>query len=172
MAVSESLFIVYLLFTHMVVIPVWDTGCMVLLVKMQALHLNIIEYSNVFYHNFFWFIKFWLKIKTTSVFLHVKCLLAFLIFFIVIKLYIFNSSSSFLSFFFSVFLGPHPWHMEVPRIGVQLELLPLAYATDTAMQDLSHVCNLPNSSQQCRILNPLKEARDRTRDLLDASWVC
>ena len=25
----------------------------------------------------------------------------------------------FLSFFF---LGPHPWHMEVPRIGVELEL--------------------------------------------------
>jgi len=21
-----------------------------------------------------------------------------------------------------VFLGPHPWHMEVPRLGVQLEL--------------------------------------------------
>ena len=27
------------------------------------------------------------------------------------------------------FLGPHPWHMEVPRLGVKLELLLLAYAT-------------------------------------------
>ena len=24
--------------------------------------------------------------------------------------------------FFSVFLGPHPQHMKVPRLGVQLEL--------------------------------------------------
>ena len=27
----------------------------------------------------------------------------------------------FFSFFF-VFLGPHPWHMEVPRLGIELEL--------------------------------------------------
>ena len=25
-------------------------------------------------------------------------------------------------FFFCVLLGPHPWHMEVPRLGVELEL--------------------------------------------------
>ena len=25
-------------------------------------------------------------------------------------------------FFFFVFLGPHPWHMEVPRLGVGLEV--------------------------------------------------
>ena len=25
-------------------------------------------------------------------------------------------------FFFFRFLGPHPWHMEVPRLGVELEL--------------------------------------------------
>ena len=25
-------------------------------------------------------------------------------------------------FFFLVFLGPHPWHMEVPRLGVESEL--------------------------------------------------
>ena len=31
-------------------------------------------------------------------------------------------------FFLSVFLGPHPWHMEVPRLRVQSELLLLAYA--------------------------------------------
>ena len=24
--------------------------------------------------------------------------------------------------FFFVFLGPHPWHMEVPRLGAELEL--------------------------------------------------
>ena len=37
----------------------------------------------------------------------------------------------FLSF---VFLGPHPWHMEVSRLGVKLELQQPAYATDTATQ--------------------------------------
>ena len=35
-------------------------------------------------------------------------------------------------FFFSVFLGLHPQHKEVPRPGVSSELLPLAYATATA----------------------------------------
>ena len=32
-------------------------------------------------------------------------------------------------FFFLVFLGPHPWHMEVSRLGVQLGLQLLAYTT-------------------------------------------
>ena len=38
-------------------------------------------------------------------------------------------------FFF--FIGPYPWHMEVPSLGVELELQLLAYTTGTAMQDLS-----------------------------------
>ena len=25
-------------------------------------------------------------------------------------------------YFFLVFSGPHPWHMEVPRLGAELEL--------------------------------------------------
>ena len=65
---------------------------------------------------------------------------------------------SFLGLF--IFLGPHPWHVEVPRLGVELELQLLAYTTPTASRDLSLVCNLHHSSQQCRILNPLGEARD------------
>ena len=32
-------------------------------------------------------------------------------------------------FIYSVYLGPYPWHMEVPRLGVQLELQLPAYAT-------------------------------------------
>jgi len=28
----------------------------------------------------------------------------------------------YLFFVFLPFLGPHPWHMEVPRLGVELEL--------------------------------------------------
>ena len=61
--------------------------------------------------------------------------------------------------------------MEVPRLGVQLELHLLAYATATAMQDLSCVCDLHHSSQQHRILNPLSEARDQTCVLMDAHRV-
>ena len=46
--------------------------------------------------------------------------------------------SHFFSFFF-FFLGPHPWHMAFPRVGVQSELQLPAYAT--AMQDLSRVAH-------------------------------
>ena len=42
-------------------------------------------------------------------------------------------------FFFSVFLGPHPQHMEVPRLGVELELQPPAYTTAIATQDPRHI---------------------------------
>ena len=40
----------------------------------------------------------------------------------------FLSLSLFLSFFL-VFLGPHPGHMEVPRLRVKLELSLLAYTS-------------------------------------------
>ena len=33
------------------------------------------------------------------------------------------------------FLGPHPQHMEVRRLGVESELQLLTYATATAMSD-------------------------------------
>ena len=59
---------------------------------------------------------------------------------------------------FLPFLGPIPWHMEVPRLGVQWEPLQTAYATATAMRDLSRICDLQHSSQQCQIANPLTEA--------------
>ena len=50
----------------------------------------------------------------------------------------------FLSF---VFLGPHPWHMKVPRLGVESELQLPAYATATATAtpDLSCICDLHHS---------------------------
>ena len=47
--------------------------------------------------------------------------------------------------------------MEVPRLGVQLELQLLACDTAIATVDQSH-CNLQHSSQQCQVLNPLSEA--------------
>ena len=70
----------------------------------------------------------------------------------------------------SSFLGPYPPRVEVPRLGVESELQLLASTTATAMQDLSCVCNLHRSSQQCQILNPQSEARDRTCVLMDTSW--
>ena len=78
------------------------------------------------------------------------------------------------SFFFSFlfFLGLHPWHMEVPRLVVELELQRPAYTTATATQDPSHVCELHPRSRQCWILNPLSEARDWTCVLMHPSWVC
>ena len=47
-----------------------------------------------------------------------------------------------LIFFFFLFLCPHLWHMEVPRLEVESELHQLASTTATAMGDLSHSCNL------------------------------
>ena len=61
--------------------------------------------------------------------------------------------------------------MEVPRLGVELELQLPAYATVTAMPDPSHVCDLHHSSQQCQILNPLSEVKDGTPNLMVPRWI-
>ena len=58
-------------------------------------------------------------------------------------------------------------HMEVPRLGVKLELLLLGIAT----LDQGHVCNLYHTLWQHWILNPLREARDQTHILMDTSQV-
>ena len=62
--------------------------------------------------------------------------------------------------------------MEVPRLGNKLELKLLTYTTATAIPDLSRVCDLHHSSQQCQILNPLSGARDQTRIHMDTSQIC
>ena len=49
----------------------------------------------------------------------------------------FRQSRNSFFFLFFCFLGPHMWHMEVPRIGVELELQLPAYTTATAMRDLT-----------------------------------
>ena len=50
-----------------------------------------------------------------------------------------RGSGELIFFFFFVFLGPHPQHTEVPRLGVESELQLPAYPTATATWDPSHV---------------------------------
>ena len=61
--------------------------------------------------------------------------------------------------------------MEVPRLGVQLELQLPAYARAPATPDPSRVCDLHHSSWQRWIFNPLSEAKDGTCLLKDISWI-
>ena len=44
--------------------------------------------------------------------------------------------------FLFFFLGPHPRHMEVPRLGVEKELQLPACTTAMATMDLSRICDL------------------------------
>ena len=57
--------------------------------------------------------------------------------------------------------------MEVSRLGVKSEPQLLAYATATAMWDLSRICDLRHSSWHHQIPDPLGEARDGTT----SSWI-
>ena len=72
-------------------------------------------------------------------------------------------------FLFLFFLGLHPRHMKVPGLGVESELLPLAYAIAKATRDPKHICDLHQSSRQLRIHNPLLETKDWTYILMDTS---
>ena len=76
-----------------------------------------------------------------------------------------------LFYFIFCFLGLHLQHMEVPILGVKLELQLPTYTTATATWDLSHVCDLHHSSWQCWILNPMREAKDWMLILMNTSWV-
>ena len=73
--------------------------------------------------------------------------------------------------FLSFFLGLHPRHMKLPKLGVELELELPAYATATARPELSCICHLHHGSRQCQTLNSLSKARDQTRILVDTSRV-
>ena len=59
--------------------------------------------------------------------------------------------------------------MEVPRLGVKLELQLSGYTTAVATQDPSRFCNLHPSLQQPHIPDPVSEARDQTHILTDTS---
>ena len=57
-------------------------------------------------------------------------------------------------------IGLHLQYMEVSGLGVKSELWLPAHATVTAMQDLSHICDLYHRLRQHQIPNPVSEARD------------
>ena len=57
--------------------------------------------------------------------------------------------------------------MEIPRLGVELELQLLVCTIATATSDPSRICNLHHSSRQHHILNPQSKARDQTLFLTD-----
>ena len=67
------------------------------------------------------------------------------------------------------FLGPHLWHMEVPRLGDELELQLLA--STTATPDASHICDLHHRSRQHQILSPLSQVRNWTQNLMVPSRI-
>ena len=72
-------------------------------------------------------------------------------------------------FVFLFFLGLHLKHIEVPWLGVKMELQLPAYTTGAATQAPSHICDLLFRLWQHQILKPLIEARDQTHILVDAS---
>ena len=57
-----------------------------------------------------------------------------------------------LFFFFLIFLGPHLWHMEVPRLEVESKLQLPAYTIAIATPDLSCVCDLNTAHSNTRFL--------------------
>ena len=84
------------------------------------------------------------------------------------------NTTNFLNFIYFVvitFLELPLWHMEIPELGVELELQLPVCTRATATPDPSRVCDLHHSSWQRWILNPLSRARDQTRVLVDTIWV-
>ena len=70
-----------------------------------------------------------------------------------------------------VFLGLHLWHMEVPRLGAESEVHPLAYATATAMPVWAASATYATGHGNAGAFNPLSEARDWTHVLMDTSQI-
>ena len=75
-------------------------------------------------------------------------------------------------FFFFSFLGPCLQHVEVPRLGVKLELPLPACTTATDTPNPCRVCDLHPGSRRHQILNPLIEARDQNHVLMDTNQIC
>ena len=65
-------------------------------------------------------------------------------------------------------LGLYPWHVEVPRLEVKLELHPLSHSNSGSEPRLQPYTT---AHWQRWILNPLSEARNQTCVLMDASLI-
>ena len=76
-----------------------------------------------------------------------------------------------LFYLFAFFLGLNPWHMEVPRLGAELELQLSAYTTATATREPRHIFDLHHGSWQHWIPNLPSKARDQTHTLMGTSWI-
>ena len=78
-------------------------------------------------------------------------------------------------------LGRYTFHLNIGNIAIFFFFLllffratPKAYGSSqagAATRDLSHVHDLYHSSWQCQIPDPLSEARDQTRILMDTSQI-
>ena len=77
----------------------------------------------------------------------------------------------FFSLFFFFFKWPHLQHMEVPRLGVKLELQLPAYTTATAAGDLSPVCDYTPAHSHARSLTHWAGPRIKPT-FMDNSQVC
>ena len=73
-------------------------------------------------------------------------------------------------FFFFVFLGLHPWYMEVPRLGAELDCSCRPQPQPCGIQAMSETY-IHHSSWQHWILNPLNKAWERILILMDTSWI-
>ena len=82
-----------------------------------------------------------------------------------------HTETHILSYLFRFTNNNRPGEYGSAQAGVELELHLLAYATAMATLDLSHIYHLCCSLWQCRILNSLREARDRTHILVETSQV-
>ena len=78
-----------------------------------------------------------------------------------------STASSAISFVFLFFRATPMAYGSQARGESELQLL--AYTTATATPDVSRICNIQHSSQQCRILNILSKARDQTCVFMDTT---
>ena len=78
---------------------------------------------------------------------------------------------SVLSFFLFCFLGPHPWHMEVPRLRVKSKLQLLAYATSQPCQIWAGSVTYTTACGNAGSLTPWVGSRDWTHIFTDTTSV-
>ena len=79
--------------------------------------------------------------------------------------------SAYFFFLLLLFLGMHPWHMEIPRLGGRTGATAASLHHTHGNTDLSSVGGLHHSSRQRQILHPLSRARDWTRNLMGTSQI-